>query len=147
MDNLNRHIINRLQKNLPICDRPYQAVAEELGTTENELLSRLQTMLDDGLLTRFGPMFNAQEMGGALSLCAMSVPAENFDTVAATVNALPQVAHNYEREHELNMWFVLATATPNDLQQTLVQIEQNTGLPVYNFPKQEEFFVGLYLPV
>ena len=140
MDNLNRHIINRLQKNLPICDRPYQAVAEELGTTENELLSRLQTMLDDGLLTRFGPMFNAQEMGGALSLCAMSVPAENFDTVAATVNALPQVAHNYEREHELNMWFVLATATPNDLQQTLVQIEQNDAL--IKFDEVCHFYTG-----
>ena len=147
MDKLDRHIINRLQKQLPICDRPYQVVADELGTTETELIHRLKIMLEDGTLTRFGPLFNAAEMGGALSLCAMKIPEHKFDQIAGAVNQLPQVAHNYERSHELNMWFVLATSTTEELEKTLDRIENITGQPVYNFPKIEEFFIGLYLEV
>ena len=147
MDKLDRLIINRLQKQLPICDRPYQVVADELGTTETELIHRLKTMLEDGTLTRFGPLFNAAEMGGALSLCAMKIPEHKFDQIAGAVNQLPQVAHNYERTHELNMWFVLATSTTEELEKTLDRIENITGQPVYNFPKIEEFFIGLYLEV
>ena len=147
MDKLDRHIINRLQKQLPICDRPYQVVANELGTTESELIHRLKTMLEDGTLTRFGPLFNAAEMGGALSLCAMKISEHKFEQIADAVNHLPQVAHNYERNHELNMWFVLATNTTEELEQTLEKIEDMTGQPVYNFPKKEEFFIGLYLEV
>lgn len=144
-DELDRRIINRLQRQLPVCDRPYDVVAQELDTTEEVLLQRLQGLLDDGILTRFGPLFNAQKMGGALSLCAMAIPEPEFDGVAEIVNALPQVAHNYERGHKLNMWFVLATGRPEELAQSITQIEKETGYPVYNFPKEEEFFVGLYL--
>jgi DNA-binding Lrp family transcriptional regulator len=104
-------------------------------------------MLDDGLLTRFGPLFNVEEMGGAVSLCAMQVPASRFDEVADNVNAYPQVAHNYQRDHNMNMWFVLATETSEELEDTIKDIENDTGLPVFNFPKQKEYFVGLHFHV
>ena len=147
MDELDRRIINNLQGGFPVCERPFQAAAQDLGTTESELITRLRCMLDDGLLTRFGPMFHAENMGGAVSLCAMKVPAERFDAVADQVNAFPEVAHNYQRDHEMNMWFVLATETPQRLNEILAQIEQVTGLPVFNLPKQEEFYVGLHFRV
>ena len=98
-------------------------------------------MLDDGLLTRFGPLYHAENMGGALSLCAMKVPVENFDEVAEQVNAFPEVAHNYERAHRLNMWFVLATETPEGIAKAAREIERETGLKVLLFPKEREFFV------
>jgi len=147
MDELDRRIINQLQGGFPVCERPFREVAENLGATESELITRIRCMLDDGLLTRFGPLFHAENMGGALSLCAMTVPAENFDEVVEQVNAFPEVAHNYQRDHEMNMWFVLATETPDQLDECLQQIENTTGIPVFNLPKKEEFYVGLHFKV
>ncbi len=147
MDDLDRRIINRLQGGFPVCERPFRDVAEKLETTESELITRIRCMLDDGLLTRFGPMYHAENMGGALSLCAMKVPETRFDVVAEQVNAFPEVAHNYRRDHEMNMWFVLATETPQQLDGCLQEIEKTTGIPVFNLPKKEEFYVGLHFQV
>jgi siroheme decarboxylase len=147
MDELDRRIINQLQGGFPVSERPFQEAAKKLGTTESELITRIRCMLDDGLLTRFGPLYHAENMGGALSLCAMTVPAESFDEVAEQVNAFPEVAHNYQRDHEMNMWFVLATETPDQLDGCLQEIEKTTGIPVFNLPKKEEFYVGLHFKV
>lgn len=147
MDALDRRIINELQGGFPVCERPFLAVAERLDCSESELITRIGCMLDDGLLTRFGPLFHAEHLGGALSLCAMHVPEERFEAVMQTVNDFPEVAHNYRRDHRMNMWFVLATATPEALLATIGRIEQATGLPVLNLPKLEEFYVGLHFEV
>ena len=145
MDDIDRSIINRLQTGFPICDAPYQCVAAELDMSETELLARLKVLLDNGTFTRFGPLYNAEQMGGALTLAAVKIPAERFDAVADIINAFPEVAHNYARSHELNMWFVLATETPEQQQHTISAIEQQTGLSVYNMPKLKEYFVNLRL--
>lgn len=144
MDQLDKNIINTLQYDFPVCERPFAQLAETLNSSEDELIHRVQGMLDSGLLTRFGPMYNAVNMGGALSLCAMKVPENCFDDVTEQVNAFPEVAHNYQRDHEMNMWFVLATETQQELNNTLNAIEDTTGIPVYNMPKEKEFFVGLH---
>ncbi|MCK5002203.1 MAG: AsnC family transcriptional regulator [Gammaproteobacteria bacterium] len=144
MDQLDKNIINTLQYDFPICDRPFARLAETLNSTEDELINRVQAMLDSGLLTRFGPMYNAVNMGGALSLCAMKVPEEKFNEVTEQVNAFAEVAHNYQRDHEMNMWFVLATESQQELNDTLNAIENSTGIRVYNMPKEKEFFVGLH---
>ena len=140
-------IINRLQHGLPLTETPYRDVAGELGIGEQELLDHLQGMLADGTLTRFGPMFHAGEMGGGLTLAAMRIPAEDFDRVTDQVNSFEEVAHNYRREHELNMWFVLATETPEDITKTIERIEALTGHPVYNMPKEQEFHVHLHFEI
>lgn len=145
MDELDKKIINHLQTGFPICEAPYQQVATELGISESQLLERLQALLDNGVLSRFGPLYHAEQMGGALTLAALKVSVERFDEVAEIINAFPEVAHNYAREHELNMWFVIATEQPERLQQVIVKIEQQTGLTVYNMPKINEYFVGLKL--
>ena len=147
MDELDRAILNRLQGGFPISERPFADVAAELGTGEDKLISRLQRMLDERRLTRFGPLYNADRMGGAFTLAAISVPSADFDRVAAVVNALPEVAHNYERAHRLNMWFVLATDTPEGIECALKRIEAETGYRVFNFPKLREYFVELKLAV
>jgi DNA-binding Lrp family transcriptional regulator len=143
LDTLDRAIINQLQGGFPICDSPYAAVAAELGTSEGELITRLQRLLEEKVLSRFGPMYHAERLGGGLTLAAMAIPAEQFDTVAAQVNAFPEVAHNYEREHALNMWFVLATETPERIAEVITEIEAVTGFAVINMPKEQEFFIGL----
>ncbi|MEZ0236721.1 MAG: Lrp/AsnC family transcriptional regulator [Methylophilaceae bacterium] len=142
MDATDRAIINSLQGGFPICERPYQAAAEQLGIGEDELLARLKHLLDDKILTRFGPMYQIERMGGAFSLAAMRVPEADFERVAAIVNAMPEVAHNYQRQHSLNMWFVLATETPDGIASAIAKIEAATGNRVINVPKEREYFVG-----
>jgi DNA-binding Lrp family transcriptional regulator len=147
MDSVDRNIVNHLQDGLPVCARPFDDVAARLDISVDELHSRLQRLLDDKVLSRFGPMYNAESMGGTLSLCAMQVPADSFDAVAALVNAFAEVAHNYERDHSLNMWFVIATEQPARAAAVIRDIEHQTGCRVYDMPKQEEFFIGLKLAV
>lgn len=147
MDKLDREIINHMQGGFPLCDRPYRVIAHELGTTEGELVERLQSLRDDGQLSRFGPLYNAERMGGRLLLCAMRIPEQEFDTVARMVNAFPQVAHNYQRRHRFNMWFVLATETAEQSDAVISRIERQTDLPVYRFPKLDEYYVGFQLTV
>ncbi|GLQ30896.1 Lrp/AsnC family transcriptional regulator [Litoribrevibacter albus] len=143
MDNIDKQLVNRLQDGFPVTPRPFLTVAEELGLEESEVMERVQTLLDDGILSRFGPMFQAERLGGGLTLAAMKVAPEDYEKVTEQVNAFPEVAHNYQREHELNMWFVLATETPEGIQDTIDRMEEVTGYKVYNMPKQEEFYVGL----
>jgi len=145
MDELDRRIVNSLQGGFPLCERPFADMARELGTTEDELLSRLKALLASNVLTRFGPLFDAERLGGAFSLCALSVPREDFERVAAIVNTHPQVAHNYERAHRLNMWFVLAALSRAEIDGAIEEIEAETGYPVLDLPREEEYFVGLRL--
>lgn len=145
MDSLDRAIVNALQQGFPVAEHPFRDAGALLGISEDELLARIGKLLEDGVLTRFGPLFQAERLGGAYALAAMRVPPADFERVAAAVNALPEVAHNYERDHEFNMWFVLATENHDGIARAAGQIERATGLPVYLMPKREEFFVGLNL--
>ena len=144
MDAVNRRIINAFQGGFPIAERPYAEAAMRVGIEVDELIERIEEMLEAGTLTRFGPLYNAEAMGGALTLAALAVPVERYDEVAEVVNGFPEVAHNYERAHALNMWFVIATDDPARAATVIEEIEAKTGLTVYNMPKEEEFFIGLH---
>lgn len=145
MDDLDRRIVNALQSGFPVCERPFRAAAVALATTEEELIARVDRLLAEGTLTRFGPLFQVERMGGEFMLAAMRVPEARFDKIATIVNALPEVAHNYAREHALNMWFVLATETPSGVDEAIRKIESATNLPMLTFPKEREYFVELRL--
>jgi len=145
LDAIDRRIIDGLQGDFPICERPYQVAAERLGISEEELLQRLDRLLETRVLTRFGPMMQIERVGGSFVLAAIAVPEADYERVAGQVNALPQVAHNYRREHLLNMWFVLATETPAGIGEAIARIEADTGLPVHAFPKELEYFVEMKL--
>ncbi|MEN8215097.1 MAG: AsnC family transcriptional regulator [Pseudomonadota bacterium] len=147
MDIIDRKIINNLQGGFPISERPYADAAKQLGITENDLIERITQLLEQGMLSRFGPMYHAERLGGGLTLAALCVPEADFEEVAAQVNAFPEVAHNYARDHELNMWFVLATEQPERIDEVISEIETKTGLSVYNMPKQAEYYIGLQLKV
>lgn len=146
-DAVDRQIIDKLQGDFPLCERPYAEVASRLGISEEDLLQRLERLLADKVLTRFGPMMQVERMGGAFVLAALAVPEARYEEVTVLVNALPQVAHNYRREHALNMWFVLATETPAGIAEAVARIENDTGLTVHAFPKEREYFVEMKLAV
>jgi len=137
--------VNALQGGFPICERPFAAVAGELGLAEAELVARLRALVGRGVLSRFGPLYAAEALGGAVTLAAMAVPEERFAEVTAQVNAHVEVAHNYARDHALNMWFVLATEDTAAIGRTLAAIEAETGIPVLNMPRLAEYRIGLRL--
>lgn len=137
--------INSFQGGIPICQDPYSQVATQLGIDEASLLSLIKLLLEEGWLSRFGPLYDAKKMGGGLTLAALSVAESEFEKVTACVNGFEEVAHNYRRSHALNMWFVVATETEQGVQRVLDEIQTQTGLQVYNCPKQQEFYVGLKL--
>lgn len=143
LDDVDRRLLNRYQGGLPVSHRPYAEMGEELGISEEEVIARIKRLLDAGALSRVGPILNAPQLGGERTLAAMRVPPERFDEVAAFVNGLDTVSHNYEREHDLNMWFVISSDDPEAIERTIATIERETGLRVVNLPTIEEFFVDL----
>lgn len=142
LDPVDRTIINRLQDGLPLTSHPFARLGHELGLEEEALVGRLKHLREIGAVTRFGPFYDAEAMGGNFCLCAMEVPQENFEQVMTLVNAHPEVAHNYERDHRLNMWFVVASDTPQGTEEVVRKIEKETGLSVLQLPKLKEFFIG-----
>ena len=141
MNELKRRLIDEWQGGFPLVERPFAVVAERLGTDEGAVLQALRELLADGALTRFGPLYQIERLGGAFSLAALQAPEADFEQITALVNAFPEVAHNYRRDHALNMWFVLATETPAKMGDTVERISKATDLPVFNFPKEREYFI------
>ncbi len=147
LDKLDRALINLLQHGLPVCENPFAQVAQEVASNESEVIERINNLLAHKVLSRFGPMFDAACLGGAFTLAAIAVPEERFDEVTEIVNSFEQIAHNYKRDHQFNMWFVIATELKEEIAEVVKAIEAKTQLSVLNVPKEEEFYVGLYLPV
>jgi DNA-binding Lrp family transcriptional regulator len=153
---LDRAIINAFQGGFPVTERPFDAAAAALrergvDVTGPELCERVRELDEEGILSRFGALVNAEEIGGAASLVAMHAPEDRYEEIAETVNEFTAVAHNYEREHpHLNMWFVVSVADHPDpdkdgsdrVEEVLSEIEAATGQETYNLPKLREFHVG-----
>lgn len=146
MDEIDSRLVTQLQRGFPVTERPYLEVAAQFGITEDELITRLGKLLDEGILTRFGPLYQAERLGGAYSLAAMQVPESDYGRIVELVNAYPEVAHNYRREHAFNIWFVVAAASAADVKRVLYSIERDGSYPVFEFPKLREYFVNLDLP-
>ncbi|QDX40651.1 Lrp/AsnC family transcriptional regulator [Salarchaeum sp. JOR-1] len=147
LDDRERAVINAFQGGFPVVRHPFEPAAEALrgrgiDVDAAELVELVRELDDEGVLTRFGALINAEEIGGQATLVAMHAPAESFEETAELVNDHREVAHNYEREHpHLNMWFVLSVADEERVGEVLGEIEEETGQETYNLPKQQEFRV------
>ena len=145
LSDFDRLLINAMQGGFPLSSTPFDDLARDLGCTAVDVMAGVESLLERGVITRFGPLFNIERLGGAFSLCALQVPEARFEEVTELVNAFPQVAHNYQRDHRWNMWFVLAAETRRELEATFEDIVARSGCPGLNLPKEEEFYVGLRL--
>lgn len=143
LDPLDIALLDELQTGLPLESRPFLVVGQKLGLSEDEVVSRLRALLEAGAINRIGPVLSATAMGGKRTLAAMSVPGERLQEVASYVNAFPAVSHNYEREHAYNLWFVISSADPAEVDAVLSAIRKRTGLPVMELPALEEYFLGV----
>ena len=150
---VDRAVLNAFQGGFPVVEEPWEPAAAALAdhgidVTGGELLERVQRLDDEGVLSRFGALINAEEIGGTATLVATHAPEDGYDEHVELVNAHPEVAHNYEREHpHLNMWFVLSVVEESRVEEVLAEIEAETGEETYNLPKQQEFHVGAKFPV
>lgn len=146
IDSLDRRLIDCYQRDLPVCSRPFLAMAGRLDTTEKQVIDRLQRLQALGVLSRVGPVFD-HVLAGASLLAAVAVPEDQRDAFAELINQVPGVNHNYAREHYYNLWFVMTAAEETRLVERLNQLEAMLGRKVLRLPMLESFHIDLAFPV
>jgi len=151
LDALDRRLIDSYQRGLPVCTRPFHTMAERLGTSEAEVIARLERLQDMGVLSRVGPVFDHARAGASL-LAAVAVPEAERDAFAELINAAPGVNHNYAREdpareHAYNLWFVMTAPDEAELEAELEALEARLGVPILRLPMLEGYHIDLSFPI
>ncbi|WP_135362830.1 siroheme decarboxylase subunit beta [Halosimplex halophilum] len=146
VDAVDAAIVDGWQSGFPVRERPFEAVAADLGVAESEALERVRRLYDEGIFRRFGPVLNPPVIGSS-TLAAVRAPVDRFDEVAAVINGYEQVNHNYARDHEWNMWFVVTAASKERRDAILAEIEERTGCEVLVLPMLTDFYIDLEFPV
>lgn len=142
MDSVDQRLLNDFQRDFPLSARPYAELGERLGIDEAEVMDRLARLARGGEVSRVGAVFRPHAVGGS-TLAAMAVPEGRLDEVAALVNAFPEVNHNYQREHRLNLWFVVTAPSASRVAEVLAEIAHRAGLAVLDLPLLEHFHIDL----
>lgn len=146
LDALDRRLIDGYQRGLPVCPRPFARIAERLGAVEDEVIARLERLQALGVLSRVGPVFDHARAGASL-LAAVAVPEAERDAFAELINAAPGVNHNYAREHDYNLWFVMTAPDEASLAARLDHLERQLGRPILRLPMLEGFHIDLSFPI
>jgi siroheme decarboxylase len=141
-DALDRRLLDDFQRDFPLIPRPFATLAERLGVGEAEVLQRLQRLQEQGVISRIGAVITPHRAGWS-TLAAIAVPEEELDEVAELVSRYAEVNHNYEREHEFNLWFVVTAPSSERVEAVLGEIETRTGLPVLDLPLVEAYRLDL----
>jgi len=146
LSELDRRLLDDFQRDFPLCARPYESMATRLGCDEATVIKRLEQLEQRGYISRIGPVFKPNFLG-ASTLAAMAVPAERLQQVADLVSGYSEVNHNYEREHEFNLWFVVTANDEQAVADVLDDVRRRTGLCVMNLPLTEAFHIDLGFPL
>ncbi|WP_051530139.1 AsnC family transcriptional regulator [Halomonas halodenitrificans] len=146
LDTLDRRLIDSYQRGLPVCIRPFHSIAERLGCNEDDVLARLERLQAMGVLSRVGPVFDHARAGASL-LAAVAVPDAERDAFAELINAAPGVNHNYAREHDFNLWFVMTAPDEAELEARLDDLEARLGVPILRLPMLEGYHIDLSFPI
>ena len=139
---LDERLLNDYQRDFPLVSQPFAEIADELDTGTAEIVARLRALKEQGSVSRVGPVFRPNAIG-ASTLAAMAVPPADLHHVAQLVNAYPQVNHNYEREHRFNLWFVVTADSESARDDTLAQIETDTGYQTLSLPLERDYHIDL----
>lgn len=134
MDAIDAKILNIIQNGLPLHERPYSVIAEQVGITEEECISRVQSMRASGVIRRIGAVFDTARMGMKSTLCAMAVPGDRVEEVAALLSQYDEVTHNYGRKHDWNLWFTVTARSVSERERILAEIEEKCGYKVISMP-------------
>ncbi len=146
LSDLEYRLLNDYQHGFPLTSRPFAAIAEEVGSDEQTVLDTLQSLADRNMISRIGPVFRPRRLG-ASTLAALAVPEERLDEVAELVNGYEAVNHNYEREHEFNLWFVVTAASEEEVNAVLDDIRARSGCRLLNLPMEASYHIDLGFPL
>ncbi len=128
MDDIDKKLLNLLQKEFPLEERPFDIIAKRIGISEDEALSRISQLKDEGIIRRIGAVFDGARLGRTSTLCAARVPEEKIPAFVSVVNANKGVTHNYRRNSEYNIWFTVSAETPEALAVFLLDLKTQTGV-------------------
>ena len=142
LNELEKHLLNDFQHDLPLVSRPFQEIANQLGTSEEVIIDTLNKLKQQGFVSRVGAVFRANSIG-ASTLAAMAVPENQLEDVAAMINDYSEVNHNYQREHHFNLWFVVTASDEHELNNILDNIERRSGHRVLYLPMLEDYHIDL----
>ncbi|WP_462323338.1 siroheme decarboxylase subunit alpha [Desulfoplanes sp.] len=139
MDAYDKAILGIIQSDFPITGRPYADIGDMVGLAENEVLARVNTLMDQGVIRRIGANFQSKRLGWHSTLCAARVPEDTMATFVAEVNVHPGVTHNYLRNHDWNIWFTMIGPSQDGVADSLAAITEKTGIPILNLPAEKLF--------
>lgn len=140
MDDVDRKLLNEIQSRFPISERPFRDLGVRLSCSEEEILSRIRTLKERGLIRRIGGSFDSKRLGFATTLCAAKVAESELNRFVTVVNGFPEVTHNYLRDHHYNVWFTLVARHPNLIEECIEEIKERTGVrEILNLPAVRAF--------
>jgi DNA-binding Lrp family transcriptional regulator len=140
MDSLDKKILSLIQDDFPIVSRPYAAIGEKVGCSENEAFRRVMAMKKAGVIRRIGANFDSRRLGFVSTLVGMQVPPQHLERVASLVSSYPQVTHNYERNDDTNLWFTVIAQSRQELERIVREIASRTPeARVLNLPAKKVF--------
>ncbi|AHG04674.1 heme biosynthesis protein [Halobacterium sp. DL1] len=146
LDDTDARLVDEYQSGFPVRERPFEVVAADLGTTEADVVERVQRLRDAGVFRRFGAVLNPPVIGSS-TLAAVRAPEDRFEEIAEIINGYRQVNHNYRRAHEYNQWFVVTAGSREKRDEILADIEERTGCEVLNLPMLTDYYIDLEFPV
>ncbi|HRY12244.1 MAG TPA: AsnC family transcriptional regulator [Syntrophomonadaceae bacterium] len=139
LDSIDRQILNLLQNDFPVAAQPFKIMAERMGISEGEVLSRIGSMKSAGLIRRIGGIMDTRSLGYYSTLCTAMVPDSRVDEAAEAINRLPGVTHNYLRDHDYNLWFTLTVPTREEADRILTELESELGVEIVSMPAEKVF--------
>lgn len=139
---LANELILRYQEGFPLVERPFAQIAQELNESEENVRQTFLRLFEEGIISRVGPIFATKSVGHSF-LAAMKCPPETIEDVAQIINSFDEVNHNYQRENEINLWFVLTGKNEEHLNQVVKEMEQKTGMQVLCFPMIRPYKIDL----
>ena len=146
IDDVDAALIDGYQSGFPIAERPFRRLAADLEIDESDAVERVRALKEAGIVRRFGAVLNPPVIGSS-TLAAVQAPEDRFDEIAATINDYRQVNHNYARDHEWNMWFVVTAGSRERRDEILAEIEAETGCEVLALPMLTDYYIDLEFPV
>jgi siroheme decarboxylase len=146
LDNIDKQILNDIQWTFPLVDRPFLELVKKYHITEDEIIHRIKKLKETGIIRQISAIFDTRKLGYKSALVAFAVDKNKIDQVANEINKHPGVSHNYERNHEYNVWFTLAVPPDGDMKVDLDKMASLDGVLKYRvLPTLKMFKIGVKL--
>ena len=142
-----RELLKVLQEDFPLSSTPFIEMAEILGWTEEEILFRIESLINAGIIRKIGAVLAPKKMGYVSLLAAADIPGDRIDEAATVINAYRGVTHNYLREGNPNIWFTMTEPDAHTLENNLAELEEKLGTRLIRMPVTRMFKIGVKIDV